>query len=58
MTVTFDEQSNGQAASTMRHLQPTKAQRGATIGFRGVEFGFQTLDKLAAYMESLRRDAA
>ena len=49
-TITFDEQSDGKCVLTMRQLHPTKEQRDATIGFGAVEFGYQTLDKLARYL--------
>jgi uncharacterized protein YndB with AHSA1/START domain len=51
-TITFDEQSDGKTVITLRQLHPTKAQRDATIGFGAVEFGYQTLDKLAQHVES------
>jgi uncharacterized protein YndB with AHSA1/START domain len=47
VTVTFDEQSDGKTVVTLRQLHPTQAQRDAGIGFGAVEFGYQTLDKLA-----------
>ncbi len=49
-TVTFDQQSNGKTVVTLRQLHPTKAQRDAGIGFGAVEFGYQTLDKLARHV--------
>ena len=52
MTITFDEQSDGRCVLTMRQLHPTKAQRDATIGFGAVEFGYQTLDKLARHLSA------
>lgn len=51
-TITFDEQSDGKTVITMRQLHPTASQRNATIGFGAVEFGYQTLDKLAQYVET------
>ncbi len=51
-TLTFDEQSDGKTVITLRQLHPTKAQRDAGIGFGAVEYGYQTLDKLAQYVES------
>lgn len=51
-TITFDEQSDGKTVVTLRQLHPTKAQRDAGIGFGAVEFGYQTLDKLAQHVES------
>lgn len=53
-TITFDEQSDGKTVITLRQLHPTKAQRDAGIGFGAVEYGYQTLDKLAGYAEALR----
>lgn len=50
VTVTFDEQSDGKTVVTLRQLHPTKAQRDAGIGFGAVEFGYQTLDKLARHL--------
>jgi uncharacterized protein YndB with AHSA1/START domain len=53
-TVTFDEQSDGKTVITLRQLHPTKAQRDAGIGFGAVEYGYQTLDKLARHVEASR----
>ncbi|MGD9805747.1 MAG: SRPBCC family protein [Hyphomicrobiaceae bacterium] len=50
VTVTFDEQQDGKTVVTLRQLHPTKAQRDATIAFGAVEFGGQTLEKLARYV--------
>ena len=50
LIVTFDEQSNGKTVVTLRQLHPTKAQRDAGIGFGAVEFGYQTLEKLAHHV--------
>jgi uncharacterized protein YndB with AHSA1/START domain len=50
VTITFDEQSDGKCVLTMRQLHPTKEQRAAVIGFGAVEFGYQTLDKLARHL--------
>jgi uncharacterized protein YndB with AHSA1/START domain len=52
-TITFDEQSDGKTVVTLRQLHPTKAQRDATIGFGAVEYGYQTIDKLADYVGSM-----
>ncbi len=49
-TITFDSQSDGKTVLTMRQLHPTREQRDATIGFGAVEFGYQTLGKLARYL--------
>ncbi len=51
--VTFDEQSNGKTVVTLRQLHPTSAQRDAKIGFGAVEFGHQTLDKLALHVAAM-----
>ena len=51
-TITFDEQSDGKTVITLRQLLPTASQRNATIGFGAVEMGYQTLDKLARFVES------
>jgi uncharacterized protein YndB with AHSA1/START domain len=50
VTITFDEQSDGKTVVTLRQLHPTRAQRDAGIGFGAVEMGYQTLDKLAAFL--------
>ncbi len=50
VTITLDEQSDGKCVLTMRQLHPTKEQRAAVIGFGAVEFGYQTLDKLARHL--------
>lgn len=51
--VTFDEQSNGKTVVTLRQLHPTSAQRDAGIRFGAVEFGYQTLDKLALHVAAM-----
>lgn len=51
--VTFDEQSDGKTVVTLRQLHPTKQQRDAGIGFGAVEFGYQTLEKLAQHAAAL-----
>lgn len=50
VTITFDSQSDGKTVVTLRQLHPTKARRDAGIGFGAVEFGYQTLDKLAKHV--------
>ena len=50
MLVTFDEQTDGKTVLTLRQMHPTRARRDAVIGFGAVEFGGQTLDKLAAHL--------
>ncbi len=54
VTVTFDEQSDGKTVLTLRQLHPTKAQRDAGIGFGAVEYGYQTLDKLAVHVAAMK----
>lgn len=49
-TLTFDEQSDGKTVITLRQLHPTKTQRDAGIGFGAVEYGYQTLEKLARHV--------
>ncbi len=50
MLITFDEQSDGKTVLTLRQMHPTRAAREAGIGFGAVEYGYQTLDKLAAHL--------
>jgi len=50
VTLTFDEQSDKKTVVTLRQLHPTKEQRDAGIGFGAVEYGYQTLDKLAEFL--------
>lgn len=50
MLVTFDEQSNGKTVVTLRQMHPTPQRRTIVIGFGAVEYGAQTLDKLAAHL--------
>ncbi len=50
MTLTFDAQANGKTVLTLRQFHPSAAQRDRVIGFGAVEMGYQTLDKLAAYL--------
>lgn len=51
--VTFDAQSNGKTVVTLRQLHPTKARRDGAIQFGAVEFGYQTLDKLARHVDAV-----
>lgn len=51
VTVTFDEQSDGKTVLTLRQLHPSRERRQIVIGFGAVEYGLQTLDKLAAWLE-------
>lgn len=52
MLVTFDEQSNGKTVVTLRQMHPSKAQRDSVIGFGAVEYGVQTMNKLAAHLSA------
>ncbi|WEX91332.1 SRPBCC family protein [Sinorhizobium garamanticum] len=52
MVVTFDEQAVGKTVLTMRQLHPSRARRQAVISFGAVEYGLQTLDGLAAWLDS------
>ena len=54
MLVTFDEQSNGKTVVTLRQMHPSKAQRDNKIGFGAVEYGAQTMNKLAAHLSASR----
>ena len=51
MMVTFDEQGDGKTVLTLRQLHPTRARRQVVIGFGAVEYGIQTLDGLAAWLD-------
>lgn len=53
MLVTFDEQSNGKTVLTLRQMHPSKARREAGIGFGAVEYGEQTLEKLARHVAAV-----
>lgn len=55
MLLTLDEQANGKTVVTLRQIHPTKAQRDKTIGFGAVEYGAQTLDKLARHVLARRQ---
>ena len=51
VTVTFDEQADGKTVVTMRQLHPSRGRRQVVIGFGAVEYGLQTLDGLAAWLD-------
>lgn len=53
MLVTFDAQENGKTVLTLRQLHPTPERRTTAIGFGAVEFGGQTLGKLARHAEEI-----
>lgn len=50
MLVTFDEQGDGKTVLTLRQMHSSRAQREEAIGFGAVEYGGQTLDKLARHV--------
>jgi uncharacterized protein YndB with AHSA1/START domain len=51
MTVTFDEQADGKTVLTLRQLHPNRERRQSVIDFGAVEYGLQTLDGLAAWLD-------
>ena len=55
MLVTFDEQSDGKTVLTLRQMHPSKERRAWAIGFGAVEYGGQTLEKLALHVAKVRR---
>lgn len=57
MLVTFDEQSNGKTVLTLRQMHPSSERREWGIGFGAVEYGGQTLDKLARHVAKARLTA-
>jgi uncharacterized protein YndB with AHSA1/START domain len=50
VTITFDEQTNGKTVLTLRQLHPSAELREQKIAFGAVEYGLQTMDKLAAHL--------
>jgi uncharacterized protein YndB with AHSA1/START domain len=50
VTVTFDAQGNGKTVLTLRQLHHSAQRRNAVLGFGAVEYGYQTLDKLARHV--------
>jgi len=54
MLVTFDEQSDGKTVLTLRQMHPSKERREWAIGFGAVEYGGQTLAKLARHVARVR----
>lgn len=54
VTITFDEQANKKTVVTLRQLHPSAARREWAIGFGAVEYGYQTLDKLAEHVRTQR----
>jgi len=51
MAITFDEQADGKTVLTLRQLHPSRERRQVVVGFGAVEYGLQTLDSLAAWLE-------
>ncbi|MEO7178699.1 MAG: SRPBCC family protein [Allosphingosinicella sp.] len=54
MLVTFDEQRDGKTVLTLRQMHPSRAQRDEKMAFGAVEYGGQTLDKLARHVAKVR----
>jgi uncharacterized protein YndB with AHSA1/START domain len=54
MLVTFDEQSDGKTVLTLRQMHPSRERREGAIGFGAVEYGGQTLAKLARHVAKIR----
>jgi len=50
MLVTFDAQENGKTVVTLRQMHPNAERRAIVIGFGAVEYGAQTLNKLAQHV--------
>ncbi|NDV02174.1 SRPBCC family protein [Pseudoroseicyclus tamaricis] len=50
LTVTFDQQDDGQTVLTLRQLHPSPARRETVIGFGAVAYGMQTLAKLGTWL--------
>ncbi|WP_262691796.1 SRPBCC family protein [Kordiimonas aestuarii] len=53
MLVTFDEQPNGKTVLTLRQMHPSREQREEKMAFGAVEYGGQTLEKLAQHVAIL-----
>ncbi|GAB4441815.1 MAG: SRPBCC family protein [Turneriella sp.] len=58
VTITFDEQQNKKTVVSLRQLHASSERRGTVIGFGAVEFGVQTLDKLAAYLARVEQSSS
>ena len=54
MTITFDEQADGKTVLTLQELHPSRERRNEVIGFGAVEYGLQTLNKLASWLKHTR----
>ena len=51
VTVTFDSQADGKTVLTLRQLHPSRERRQTVIGFGAVEYGLQTLNGLATWLD-------
>lgn len=54
MRVSFAAQANGKTVVMLRQIHPSRAHRDRGIGFGAVEYGYQTLDKLAGFVGAQR----
>lgn len=52
VTITFEDE-DGKTRVTQTSVFPTAEQRAAAVGFGAVELGQQTLEKLAAHLETM-----
>lgn len=50
MLIAIDEQENEKTVLTLPQMHPSSARSRIVIGFGAVEFGGQTLDKLAMHV--------
>lgn len=53
MLITLDEQGDGKTVLTLRQMHPSRERREWAIGFNAVEYGIQTLDKLARHVAAI-----
>lgn len=53
MLVTFDEQDDGKTVLTLRQMHPSRERREIVMGFGAVEYGGQTLAKLARHVAAI-----
>ena len=51
VTITLDEQADGKTVLTLRQLHPSRERRQQVISFGAVEYGLQTLDGLATWLD-------
>ena len=58
LLVAFDQQDNSKTVANLRQMASTPERRAIVIGFGAVEYGAQTLNKLAKHIEGRsRRDS-